>query len=232
MTQSNSRTPARRRFLTSMGIAATGAAVAAGTRAASNMPATGSGFVPTRHPEDSWMEELGGSHRAFLDSSSGSGGVSAMNFASNILSAHADAYAGASEADYALIVCFRHDSSPFGFNDAMWEKYGELFSARTGIRHVDTDQPLTFNPLSLERSPYGNRSNTVTNMSARGVHFAVCNLSTRGMAGMLARSTGASSDAVYQELVNNSIPNSHFVPAGVVAATRSQEYGYSFLFAG
>ena len=71
---------------------------------------------------------------------------------------------------------------------------------------------------------------TIDVMAARGVHFAICNLSTRGMAGMLARSTGGSRDDIYQELITNSIPNGHFVPAGVVAATRAQEYGYSLLY--
>jgi hypothetical protein len=51
------------------------------------------------------------------------------------------------------------------------------------------------------------------------------------MAGMIARSTSVSSDDVYQELVDNAVPNSHFVAAGVLAATRAQEYGYSFMYA-
>ncbi|MEZ5492305.1 MAG: hypothetical protein R3F50_18640 [Gammaproteobacteria bacterium] len=220
----------RRRFITGVGMAAASAAAVTAARAASNMPQETVSFTPARHPEDAWMDQLGGSHRAFVDSSTGPGGVSALNFANNILAAHVDAYAGGSESDYALLVCFRHDSSPFGFNDAMWEKYGELFSSRTGIRDNDTGEAPAFNPMNVPRSPYGNRGNTIDILAARGVHFAVCNLSTRGMAGMLARSTGGSRDDIYQELITNSIPNSHFVPAGVVAATRAQEYGYSLLY--
>ena len=151
-----------------------------------------------------------------------------MNFANNMLLAHAQGYGG-NDSDYGLIVCFRHDSSPFGFNDAMWQKYNALFMQRTGVRN-DHGSPVTVNPLNAANSPYGNRSNTVESMRDRGVHFAICNLSTRGMAGQLARSTGASSDDVYQELLDNQIPNGHIVPAGVMAATRAQEYGYSFLF--
>lgn len=229
MKNSDSGLPARRRFLTGMGLAATGAAVVSATGTTSHAQRNRSGFTPARHPEDNWMDQIAGNHRAFVDSSTGAGGVAAMNFASNIMSAHAAAYQGASEADYAMIVCFRHDSSPFGFNDAMWEKYGELFSGRTGHRDADTGAALNFNPLSVAGT-YGNRGNTVAAMSARGVHFAICNLSTMGMAGMLARSTGESRDAVYQELISNSIPNGRFVPAGVVAATRAQEYGYSLLY--
>ncbi|MBL6906440.1 hypothetical protein OAU36_04130 [Gammaproteobacteria bacterium] len=219
----------RRKFLAGAGlVAAAGAAVAANAQEAGHSHHGNSGFTPARHAEDSWMDEMGGVHRAFVDSSTGSGGIAAMNFASNILLAHAQGYGGSDE-DYGLIVCFRHDSSPYGFNDAMWEKYGDLFVGRTGVSNSNGD-PVTINPLSVERT-YGNRSNTIDAMSGRGVRFAVCDLSTRGMAGMLARSAGRTTEEVYEELVSNAIPSSHFVPAGVMAATRAQEYGYSFMYA-
>lgn len=220
---SENQTHNRRKFLAGAGLVAAGAAVAANAQEAGD-----SGFTPARHAEDSWMDEMGGVHRVFLDSSTGSGGIAAMNFAANILTANAQGYGGSDE-DYGLIICFRHNSSPYGFNDAMWEKYGELFVGRTGVSNSNGD-PVTVNPLNMERI-YGNRSNTIENMSGRGAQFAVCNLSTQGMAGMLARSTGRTSEEVYEELVANAIPSSHFVPAGVMAATRAQEYGFSFLYA-
>lgn len=220
---SENQTHNRRKFLAGAGLVAAGAAVAANAQEAGD-----SGFTPARHAEDSWMDEMGGVHRVFLDSSTGAGGIAAMNFAANILTANAQGYGGSDE-DYGLIICFRHNSSPYGFNDAMWEKYGELFVGRTGVSNSNGD-PVTVNPLNVERI-YGNRSNTIENMSGRGARFAVCNLSTQGMAGMLARSTGKTSEEIYEELVANAIPSSHFVPAGVMAATRAQEYGYSFLYA-
>jgi len=213
----------RRKFIAGAGLVAAGAAVSASAQEIGN-----SGFTPARHAEDSWMDEMGGVHRAFVDSSTGPGGIAAMNFASNILLANAQGYGGSDE-DYGLIVCFRHNSSPYGFNDAMWEKYSDVFMGRTGVSNSNGD-PVTVNPLSVERI-YGNRSNTIENMNDRGVRFAVCDLSTRGMAGMLARSTGRTSEEVYEELVSNAIPSSRFVPAGVMAATRAQEYGFSFLYA-
>lgn len=225
---SDKQTSKRRDFLTNVGLAAAGATVAAGASAASKSSTGGSGFVPERHPEDSWMEELGGKHRAFVDSSTGPGGVAAVNFAANIMRGHAMGYGGSDE-DYGMIVCFRHASAPYGFNSAMWEKYGDVFVGRTKVSNSNGD-PVTENPLEVQGT-YGNRSNTIENMVNRGVHFAVCNLSTLGMAGMIARSTGGSSDDVYQELVDNAVPNSHFVAAGVLAATRAQEYGYSFMYA-
>lgn len=225
---SKSQTENRRKFLAGAGALAAGAAVSSNAQEAGRYQNGASEFVPQRHEEDAWMGELGSQHRAFIDSSTGPGGIAAMNFASNLLLAHGQGYGG-SDDDYGLIVCFRHNSSPYGFNDAMWQKYGELFVGRTGVSNSN-GEPVTVNPLNVERV-YGNRSNTVENLSGRGIHFAVCNLSTQGMARMLASSTGSTAEAVYEELVNNAIPSSHFVPAGVMAATRSQEYGYSFLYA-
>ena len=215
----------RRRFLAGAGLAAAGATVVATAQAETG---NGSSFTPQRHAEDSWMDELGVSHRAFVDSSTGQGGIAAVNFASNILRAHAMGYGG-SDDDYGMIVCFRHASAPFGFNDAMWEKYSEVFVGRTQI-HDSNGDPVTHNPLSMERT-YGNRDNTLTNLANRGIHFAICNLSTLGMAGMIARAAGRQSDEVYQELVANAVPNSQFVAAGVLGATRAQEYGYTFMYA-
>ena len=50
------------------------------------------------------------------------------------------------------------------------------------------------------------------------------------MAGVIARETGQEASVVLAELVANTIPNGHMVPAGVMALTRAQEYGYSFLY--
>lgn len=218
----------RRRFLTGAGLAVAGASIVASASAVAQTGRSPSGFIPERHPTDSWMDALGGKHRAFVDSSTGPGGIGAVNFAANILNSHASGYGGKDE-DYGMIVCFRHASAPYGFNDEMWAIYHEVFVGRTGVSN-ENGEPVTVNPLTAERT-YGNRNNSLANMSARGVRFAICNLSTQGMAGMIARSANRSSDEVYEELVANLIPNGRLVPSGVIAATRAQEYGYSFMYA-
>ena len=215
----------RRRFLAGAGLAAAGASAIATTQAETSNE---SSFTPQRHSEDRWMDELGINHRVFTDSSTGRGGIAAANFASNILRADATGYGG-SDDDYGMVVCFRHASAPFGFNDAMWEKYSEVFVGRTQI-HDSNGDPVTHNPLSVGRT-YGNRDNTLANLANRGIHFAICNLSTLSMAGMVAQAAGRQSDEVYQELVANAVPNSHFVAAGVLGATRAQEYGYACMYA-
>lgn len=218
----------RRRFLTGVGVVATGATLAATAQAASHHRG-GDGFTPARHDNDAWMDQLGGTHRAFIDSSNTAGGGNALRYASNILEGHQEGYGG-SDSDYALIVCFRHQSTPFGYNDAMWEKYGQALSRFTGLTAPDSDGPLTVNPMNIGRG-FSNGAATIDAVVARGVQFAICNRATRAVSGMVARSTDASAEEVYQELINNNIPSSRFVPAGVVAATRSQEYGYSLLYA-
>jgi intracellular sulfur oxidation DsrE/DsrF family protein len=68
-------------------------------------------------------------------------------------------------------------------------------------------------------------------LAARGVRFAVCNAASRGTARRLAGQSG-DAEAIYTEMVANMIPSSRLVPAGVIALTRAQEYGYSVLHVG
>jgi len=219
----------RRRFLTGVGVVATGATLAAS--ASAQQSRQGSGFVPARHDLDTWMDEMSGIHRAFVDSASGAGGANALNYANNILLGHREDYGG-SDSDYALIVCFRHSATPFGYNDAMWEKYGEFLSRVTATSAPGSDEPMRVNPMNVDRASWGNRGNTIDKMHAQGVRFAVCKKATRSLSSSLARSTGRTEDEIFEELTSNGVIGSHFVAAGVIAATRSQEYGYSLLSAG
>jgi len=43
--------------------------------------------------------------------------------------------------------------------------------------------------------------------------------------------TAGNTDGMYRELLANAVPNSHVVSAGVLAANRAQEYGYTLLTA-
>ena len=115
-------------------------------------------------------------HRVFIDSASGVGGATAVLYANNILSAHQEDYAGA-DGEYAMIVCFRHAATALGYTDAMWQKYGEVFSRVTRLSVPDGDSPLAVNPLNLEGANFGNIGNTLDHVRGRGVHFAICNQS-------------------------------------------------------
>lgn len=212
-----------RRALLSNVTVSTLAGLAAVAGAASAQAAEGPAvFQPPRYGKDAWMKDLAGDHRVFVDSSTVEGGASALRFANNIISAHIEDYEGKA-SDYAMVVCFRHASTPYGFGDAIWAKYGEMVNRNESIPTPSS------NPMNTPNSYSG--QNTIPDLVARGVHFAICNRATRSLSGRIAASTGVSADEVYAELVAGAIPNSHFVAAGVLAVTRAQEYNYSLLYA-
>jgi hypothetical protein len=213
--------PNRRALVTGLG--ATLAALTTGARPLrAQLPSRA--FSPARHDADRWMDEMPGKHRMFVDSASRQGGQDAVQFAGNLFNVNESAY-GIKPADLAVIVCFRHQSTPYGYNEAMWTKYGTYFSQR-----LELPQPVTVNPLNPSGPP-AEGARTIATLIERGAQIAVCAQATRGMAGRIAMATGASQDAIFKELTANAVRNGRFVPAGVVAATRAQEYGFSLLSA-
>ena len=96
------------------------------------------------------------------------------------------------------------------------------------------NQPPTLNvyrATGYDRS-LPNHGVTLDALIKRGMRLAVCQMSTRGYAAAIAQSTGSKTDDVYQELTEHLVPNSHLVPAGIVAVNRAQERGYSFGYVG
>ena len=129
---------------------------------------------------------------------------------------------GLAAGEMALIICFRHASTPYAFGDAAWAQYGDSLSRGLQPATANAQQPPSANPLT-ER---------LEGLIARGAHLAVCNLATTFLARQVAQAIGGDADEVYDTLVASMFDNAHLVPAGVMATTRSQEYGYSLLSAG
>jgi len=192
-----------------------------------------SGFTPARHDLDAWMDAVPGQHRVFIDSSTPAGGAEAVLYANNIFRANENAYS-IPASDLAVVVCFRHFSTIFAYNDAIWAKYGAHLGGAVGFNDPNTGEPPTSN--LMDSADYGmalpNFGNTITQQIARGAQFAVCQAATNFFAGIIAEATGGAREEIFEELVANAIPNSHFMSAGVIATTRAQEYGYSLLYAG
>ena len=218
----------RRSVITGLGIAA-GVAVSSSISNAQEKPVD---FVPARYAEDAWMDRLAGKHRAFIDTASPKGGADAMLYANNMLNAHTRAYGG-SESDFALIVCLRHFSTPFGFNDSIWEKYGEDLDSMIKFPDPTTGKAPKINLLNTdERMMVANRGNTIDSLKARGVTFAICDNAAHVFSGVLASRGHGSAESIYEEMRASAIEDSIFVAAGVLAVTRAQEYGYSLLSTG
>ncbi len=218
---------ARRSWLWGLGVTAAAFVLGSGRALAQSAE---SSFRPARHREDDWLEALPGKHRTFIDTSAAEGAGDAMLYANNLYVANQSGY-GLGERELAIVVCLRHASTVFAFNDAMWVKYGRVLSDRAALKDPKTQQPLSINLLNtaVPDSVLGNRGITLDSLVKKGAHFAVCSLATRALAGRAASATGGNVDAVVKELMDNAIANSHFVPAGVVAVTRAQERGYALL---
>jgi hypothetical protein len=214
--------PNRRTLISGLGVAA--AAVALGSSPARAQTRTA--FAPARHTQDEWFDQVPGKHRVFIDSASADGISDALLFASNYFAANKSGY-GLEDADVAVIVCMRHFSTPFAFNNAMWAKYGKPMAEMakyTSPRSIDTP---TANPHLPTRGNGG-----FAGLAAKGAQFAICDMATHFLAGQIATAVSGKADDIYQELAANTVPNGRFVAAGVVGATRAQEYGYSLLVAG
>lgn len=237
MTESDEGTPmtdetvGRRSLISAVGVAAAAIALRPGATHAQTQAA--GRFEAARHAQDAWLDALGGKHRTIIDSFSVNGGGEALLFANNLHVANTASY-GLTDADVAVVVTLRHKSTQFAFNNAMWAKYGKGLGEGLGLLDPKTNQAPTVN---LFNTPgYGlelpNFGLTIDSVAKIGVHFAICQMATRRLAGQIAKSAGAMPDAVYEELVANTVPNGHMVAAGVIAVTRAQEYGYTVLTAG
>ena len=232
MADHDSEPQLRRRFLAQAGMTAA-AAVGIGGVAHAQTGANGTRFQPPRHAQDDWFDAVPGKHRLYLDATTGAGAGDALLFAGNFLNNNKSAYSLA-DSDCAVVVCLRHFATPFAWTDAIWAKYGAAFTEFTKINDPKTGNAPTTN---VYRSPdYGmqlnNLGTTIDALIARGVQFAVCDTATRFVSGQLARATQGNMEVIHKELTSNTIANSHYVSAGIVATNRAQERGYTVAHCG
>jgi hypothetical protein len=225
----------RRSFLSrfGLGLTAGGMTLGAGVSSAQT-PAAADGrrWQAARHPQDDWYDQIPGSHRFVFDSTSPEGaGLAINNFVNNFYTAN-ETY-GLKPQDLAVVLVMRHLATPYAYNQAMWEKYGDAIFMRTKFNDPLTSQPPRVN-IYNRPGPAGDRgSRQLDGLIARGLHLAVCQLSTRNYAGVIAMTTGQKQEAVFEELKANlvSSTNARLVPAGILAVNRAQEHGYAFSFA-
>ena len=107
----------------------------------------------------------------------------------------------------------------------MWAKYGSVFCRRNEDSDPGAQKAPTANPANAG-------AETLDALGRQGAHFGVCAMATRRFAGIVARNSGGTADAIVEELGKNLIPNAHLTPAGIVAVGRAQERGYAFGYAG
>ena len=211
----------RRSFFSRFGVAAAALGFGSQPAAAQNAAPAANRWQAARHEQDDWLETLPGTHRILFDTWTAARFGDSMLFSGNYYRANRDGY-GLGDRDLAVVVCVRHQTAPFAFNDAMWAKYGQAFSKRMGWVDPKTQAPPSVNVHNRQLSDF----------IKQGMHLAVCNLTTRAYTQIIADQTHTGVEDVYKELTSNTIGNCHFVPAGVVAATRAQERGFTIISIG
>ena len=82
-------------------------------------------WEPVRHEKDDWLDKVPGKHRLVFDTTTVDGLGDALLFANNFFRANKGEY-GLDSSDLAVVIIVRHRSTPLGYNDAMWAKYGRL----------------------------------------------------------------------------------------------------------
>jgi hypothetical protein len=221
---------ARRLFLGKLGLGAgvVGAAVAGSSAAMAQVAGDGA-FRPARHEQDDWLEKIPGKHRFIFDTNLPDAMGMAVQFANNYYRVNRDA-SGLKDNDLAVIIVARHRSTSFGYNDAMWAKYGKQFSEHAMFSDPAIKEPPKINMYMTEGLDV-NQAGGMADLIQRGLHLAVCGTASRGLAGRIARATGGDTEKILEEMVANLLPNAHLVPAGIVAVNRAQERGYSFVHA-
>ena len=216
----------RRSFLSALGAAFAGKHPRLPVQTPASTP-----FQPARHVEDDWLDKVPGKHRLVFDTTTPDGFGTALLFGSNFLDTNRNAYS-LEYSDIALVVVVRHNSTPFAFNDAIWNKYGKVLSQRLNFTDPKTKEPPVTNLYLANAAGLASLGITLDSLLRRGCHLAVCRLATRNFAGAIANAVGSQTEKINEELISNLVTNAHMVPAGIVAVSRAQERGYTFAHGG
>ena len=138
----------RRSILSRLGIGV--AALGAGLGASRAQAQTGAQFQPAQHPQDAWFDQLRGTHRFVLNSTTPEGGGGALAFANNFFEANKNGY-NLDPPSLAVVVVLRHFSTPFGYTDAIWSKYSPQIFELIKFNDPKTMQPAKAESVQLRR---------------------------------------------------------------------------------
>ena len=218
-----------------------GSVLAAGLMAATQSPSAlarteNAIWHPTREPQDAWLDKPGTRHRLVVDSATAAAAAEAVAMADTFYASNASGY-GLGPETLGVVIVLRHLATPFGYNDAVWSKYGVTFAEKLRLSGENAIRGVHGNPLldaatSTRGSDQGsrgeNREPTLASLDAKGARFAVCGAATAYLAKMLAK-VGGDSAGVERELKDNLIPGAVLMASGIVAVNRAQERGYALV---
>ena len=222
----------RRLVLTGLAAAAATVGRIAATRSQTDVPGVAD------HPtylgkDDAWLDyKPQALHRILFDTTTSAGLGQAVAFADVYFSVNQKSY-GVEANKLSVLIVMHHFSTPFGFDDVIWSKYGKALSDKgdqvTDPRTKRAPALNVYNTAAIDSLKNG--GTTLDSLSERGARFAVCDTATHGIANLLSRNTHESSDTIYAELAGHLIRNAVLVPAGITAINLAQERGYSYTVA-
>jgi hypothetical protein len=222
----------RRSFLAYLnaGIASLAALAAGSSAMAQDKTAPAGRWEPARHAKDEWLDKPGTKHRLVFDTTTPDGFGEALAFAGNYIRVNQSDYSVPNN-ELAVVIIVRHRSTPFGYNDAIWAKYGTALAAQAKFEDPKSKAAPKANVYNSEdyASLLPNRNTTLDVLFKQGVQLGVCSVATRAYAATVAAAVGGNVDTINSELIANLAGNSRMVPAGIVAVNRAQEHGYSLV---
>ena len=187
-----------------------------------------------REPQDAWLDKPGTRHRLVVDTSTAAAAEAALSYVEGFYAANKSGY-GLGPETLGVVIVLRHFSTPFGYNDKMWSKYGAVIaeklklSGQTAIRAARANPLLSAAEDATDKSGGGEDAEpTLASLAAKGARFAVCEAATAQLAKILAK-TGGAPATFEEELKANLVPGGVLMASGIVAVNRAQEHGYAFL---
>ena len=216
---------ARRSFLARLGAAAAafgfGSSAAAAQQGGASAASTAAPWQPAREAKDDWLDQIPGKHRLIFDATSPEAVADAIRYTGNFFTANKNGY-GLESSEVAVVIVLRHKATQFAFNDEVWAKYGKVLSGEDKFTDPKTGAVPTSNFYKAGLEGH----------IKRGVHLAVCDLSTNRLKSAIAKAHDAKPEEIYKELTSTALGNSHFVAAGILAVNRAQERGYAVAHTG
>lgn len=168
---------------------------------------------------DAWMQLARGEHRALFHATAPGDGAP-MLMALNYLDVYGSAY-GAQRDHVSAVIGVHGAALPVALNDGAWDRY-EL-GRRINVSDPDTKEPAKRNVFAVG-APY-----SIDTAMARGVLLLVCNVALTLTAGSIARARSLAEADVYNDLRSSVFPGAVIVPGLVVAISRAQEKGFTYI---
>ena len=209
------------------GGAATGAAAPGAAAPADELPKLPPAPpLPELEFDDAWASRLTARYRAVFDSPTIDDGTAVFN-AYTYMQGFKDMYK-VQDADVNAVIVMRHMAIPMILDDEIWARYG--LGEYTKTKEPHGDGWVTRNPFwKAAPDDKAGADYTLDALHQRGVVLLGCALATRGFAGILAKRSGDTSAAMFDELRRHLIPGVQLQPSGIFAVMRAQEAGCHYM---